>query len=171
MEELDYRISKSIYDAYKVHETPYRRLVLLLVEIFANGVITVPLNIILILFPGKARKYFLDILWLQIIDLVFCGFVKMIFKKKRPSYQETKMVGSVPTVDVYSFHSGHSSRASSLCMYALIIFPNASKIILFFIVGFIALSRILLARHTCLDVVCGLIFGCIQTKFYQFYFL
>lgn len=96
------------------------------------------------------------------IDLIAVGALKVIVRRPRPFYNNMDMKLAAPG-DAYSFPSGHTSRAAMLA----VIFAYLSSDILYYI-GFylaamtIGISRLMLGRHYCSDVVGGLLLGVIE---------
>ncbi|CEF61046.1 AT30094p [Strongyloides ratti] len=57
-----------------------------------------------------------------LIDLIIVGIIKMIFRRRRPNYnEESDQYYDAPIADKYSFPSGHTSRASMLAFLADIV--------------------------------------------------
>ncbi|KII72288.1 hypothetical protein RF11_14178 [Thelohanellus kitauei] len=163
--KADFELSKFINRLYRDNAGAYVNLFFKFWEFIGNGVFTIPFNILLIMMlPKFKNQIFIHIFHLQVIDLFVCLVVKLVFRKRRPSYQENVMIGSVPLVDEYSFHSGHTSRMASLYLFLMMEDPQMSPFVI--LVVLVSLSRIFLGRHTVIDVVFGAIFGVLQTLFY-----
>jgi presqualene diphosphate phosphatase len=93
-----------------------------------------------------------------IIDIFVVAIIKAIARRRRPSVNDDPFcIGP----DVYSFPSGHASRASLL----LVFFTCLDPFSIFFWPPLLAwwfaisISRLLLYRHHILDVVGGIVLG------------
>lgn len=105
-----------------------------------------------------------------IIDIVFIGLTKAMFRRTRPRYnrQHEMAMGTNTGADKYSFPSGHSSRAIFVsCLLTLFLATMNRSIYFKLIGGFIlnlisyitCISRLLLVRHYLSDVIVGIIYG------------
>lgn len=97
-----------------------------------------------------------------IIDLLEVGILKVAFKRPRPHHNTiTKDMRILVPVDAFSFPSGHSSRVSFLAQFACLLFPKQHLLMYSVLVwaSMVALSRCMMGRHYCSDVVGGLLLG------------
>lgn len=95
-----------------------------------------------------------------LIDIFAVAIIKAYFRRRRPvNIQHQQWITIGP--DVYSFPSGHVSRAFFIMFYFLKLYPLNGFMILLISVWAIAVSfsRILLRRHYLLDVIAGSILG------------
>lgn len=98
-----------------------------------------------------------------ITDIVFVGVLKAIFRRRRPSGNQPDMMVTIGP-DVYSFPSGHVSRACYIAYFFLRLYP----VHIFFQMPLLAwvfsvsASRILLRRHHLLDVFAGVLLGIVN---------
>lgn len=92
---------------------------------------------------------------------------KGIFKRERP--EEKWAIAT----DIYSFPSGHSSRAGAVAVTLAFAFPQYALLCLLWAV-LVALARVLLSRHYIIDVGGGLLFGIligfVLQIFFRYYF-
>uniref|UniRef100_A0A1I7TJB4 AcidPPc domain-containing protein n=1 Tax=Caenorhabditis tropicalis TaxID=1561998 RepID=A0A1I7TJB4_9PELO len=94
-------------------------------------------------------------------DLIFVAILKFYIHRDRP--QKTYSRYLEHTVDIYSFPSGHASRATMLIVMFYNWAPNFTFpfIPLPLIVG---LSRVALGRHFITDVLAGIAFGFLEGR-------
>jgi len=111
----------------------------------------------------RAKLYiFYNYLFGLILDVIFVGSLKGIFKRTRPVDNHAKDQRIVISVDKYSFPSGHAARATLMVYMTLDLFPTlktTSKILLNSWGIWVSLSRIMLGRHYVSDVLCGSFVG------------
>lgn len=97
-----------------------------------------------------------------LLDLAEVGLLKVIFRRPRPRHNSlAKDMNIIISADAYSFPSGHSSRVSFLAQFAVVFFCEQHSIIfaVFLWAFIVALSRCMMGRHYCSDVIVGLILG------------
>ena len=104
-------------------------------------------------------------------DCLVVAAVKLGVRRKRPVQNQNDMLLSASTVDLFSFPSGHSTRA---CLAALLLinqYPLNYEWDILLAVWSVAvcLSRVLLGRHHVLDVLCGYLIGALQYTFFTTY--
>lgn len=94
------------------------------------------------------------------MDLIVIVILKVSFRRSRPKHNEMDMFATV-SVDLYSFPSGHASRAGMLaCLFMLKYITSLKWNIALLIWSMIVtLSRVALGRHHLIDVVCGYLVG------------
>ena len=106
------------------------------------------------------------ILCVGVTDFLHVQLFKNIFMRLRPCW-ESDMLHQIRPLLVdcgghYGFISGHAANATAMVVfliYSLNIVNNMNKFILFGWVFLVAYSRIYLAKHYPLDVICGAFFG------------
>ncbi|CAB3400099.1 unnamed protein product [Caenorhabditis bovis] len=92
-------------------------------------------------------------------DLTLIAFLKFAFQRQRP--MECKGQFLENSVDIYSFPSGHTSRAAML-LKILHAFHSTTAIVLFPLPFIVGISRVALGRHYISDVVAGAVFGYLE---------
>ncbi|KAF1748070.1 hypothetical protein GCK72_024537 [Caenorhabditis remanei] len=94
-------------------------------------------------------------------DLIFIAVIKFYIHRDRPLKTYSKYIEY--TVDIYSFPSGHSSRAAMLIVMLYNFSPMSAVpfIPLPLIVG---LSRVALGRHYITDVLAGIVIGFMEGR-------
>lgn len=98
-----------------------------------------------------------------VIDLILVTVVKALARRRRPPGNKPDMFMAYGT-DVYSFPSGHVSRAVLITVFFSQLYPTSSfiQLLLYLWVITVAISRILLKRHYILDVVGGAFLGFLE---------
>lgn len=88
------------------------------------------------------------------------AIIKAFVRRRRPVGNKNDQWVTIGP-DVYSFPSGHVSRAFFIIFYFFKLYPLDNFIILFICIWAVAIafSRILLRRHYLLDVIAGVILG------------
>ncbi len=105
-------------------------------------------------------EYCLDLLCILILDILVVAPMKLLFRRRRPSFNQGVMPMSVSSVDIYAFPSGHASRCAALAAYFCYVPPFLLRTHLWYIWGgAVALSRILSGRHHTSDVCVGILAG------------
>lgn len=151
------------------------RIVLILIEWSMHGVPWLLISTILCLFRKflfyKNSQYynFPYILLLGIIvDLIIVGIIKIIFRRRRPKYnEESDQYYDAPIADKYSFPSGHTSRASMLTVLYFIAFRPVNLGFSMFMMMFpifLGISRVMMGRHYVSDIIGGFILGIIEAN-------
>jgi len=99
-----------------------------------------------------------------ILDICMVGLLKAITRRRRPILNNMDMFVTVGP-DVYSFPSGHATRASFLATFFIYLYPLPLPVKLPLIAWCTAvcLSRVLLRRHHLLDVSAGVFVGFLET--------
>lgn len=94
------------------------------------------------------------------IDIIAVAIIKAFVRRRRPVGNKNDQWVTIGP-DVYSFPSGHVSRAFFIMFFFSKLYPLNEFIILLLCVWAIsvAISRILLRRHHLLDVIAGCILG------------
>ena len=107
------------------------------------------------------------------LDLLVSLILKSLVRRPRPNVNQNDMVLTASVDSLYSFPSGHCTRAGMLAFFfiANIDFTVIQAMILLVWTVGIALSRVCLGRHYIMDVSCGLIIGLLQGIFIQYYWL
>lgn len=100
-----------------------------------------------------------------IIDLLIVTLVKAIVRRPRPAHNKMGDMLTV-SVDLYSFPSGHTTRAIMCAYFFMVHFSGGfivdSLVVLWGIA--VSISRILLGRHHVLDVGAGVVIGLLQYR-------
>ena len=98
-----------------------------------------------------------DVLVLLVVDIVAVAPVKLLFKRPRPPANPGAILLSVSSVDIYSFPSGHASRAVALAAH----FSCSPPVRLGWTSWalLVCLSRVVSGRHYLLDVLAGVAAG------------
>jgi len=94
------------------------------------------------------------------IDIFAVAIIKAFVRRRRPVGNKNDQWVTIGP-DVYSFPSGHVSRAFFIMFYFYNLYP-LDKILVFLICTWavaVAISRVLLRRHHLLDVIAGSIVG------------
>lgn len=97
-----------------------------------------------------------------LVDLLVIGFLKVIFRRRRPAFQNNKLLLVQVPGDQFSFPSGHTSRA-----FLLLIFSSKTGLndYIYFVCIFAivaAASRIVIGRHFFSDVTVGTLLGLLE---------
>uniref|UniRef100_A0A0K0FFC7 AT30094p (inferred by orthology to a D. melanogaster protein) n=1 Tax=Strongyloides venezuelensis TaxID=75913 RepID=A0A0K0FFC7_STRVS len=103
-----------------------------------------------------------------LVDLIIVGLIKIIFRRRRPKYnEECDQFCEAPIADKYSFPSGHTSRASMLAVLYFIVFRptnlGSSMFVMMFPI-FLGMSRVMMGRHFVSDIVGGFVLGIIEAN-------
>jgi membrane-associated phospholipid phosphatase len=111
-----------------------------------------------ILVEDPSVRLFLLILY----DAGLCGILKQIVKRPRPSFGFKRLNGEIFLLsDIYSFPSGHASRAALLACYVSKFHTSSSTLVN--LIGTwaasVCFSRIALGRHFITDVGIGALLG------------
>ncbi|EFA00398.1 polyisoprenoid diphosphate/phosphate phosphohydrolase PLPP6 [Tribolium castaneum] len=95
-----------------------------------------------------------------LIDIILIAVAKAYFRRRRPMANTDDALGQIGP-DVFSFPSGHASRAVFVAYFFINLWPLPIFCIppLLAWVTAICLSRILMNRHYILDVIGGIVFG------------
>lgn len=95
-----------------------------------------------------------------LIDVIAVATIKAFVRRRRPVGNKNDQWVTIGP-DVYSFPSGHVSRAFFILFYFFKLFPLNEFVVSFICIWAVAVasSRILLRRHHLLDVIAGSILG------------
>lgn len=127
----------------------------------------------------KKRKKIQYFIWLKrfffsglILDIVLIAISKAYFRRRRPIKNTDDALGQMGP-DVYSFPSGHASRAVFVVFFFMYLWPIS---IIFYppLLAWatsVCLSRILMNRHYILDVVAGCLLGVLEGLLISFFWL
>ncbi|GAQ87429.1 lipid phosphate phosphatase [Klebsormidium nitens] len=145
-------------------------------EMSGTGSIWIPAIIALWLapfdYPSALRALAFNLLVGFLLDLALIGSIKGLARRTRPKYNREFSV-LVP-VDVYSFPSGHASRAIFIASFlCFCIYANKGSFLtgtsaasacslVAFWAACTASSRVFLGRHYFLDVVAGCLLGILE---------
>mmetsp|Transcript_12856 Transcript_12856/g.34619 ORF Transcript_12856/g.34619 Transcript_12856/m.34619 type:complete len:219 (+) Transcript_12856:56-712(+) len=101
-------------------------------------------------------------------DLLFILAIKPVVRRRRPKYDTGKQLGSVHSVDQYSFPSGHATRAFFIAVFSTIasdrlgVGSTTLSTALLIWATAMCVSRICLGRHYIGDVLAGVVIGCLN---------
>ncbi|CAI4233295.1 unnamed protein product [Auanema sp. JU1783] len=116
-------------------------------------------------YPEDTQFHLLVMFAGLLIDLIGCGIIKLVVRRERPAENEEneEMLLAAPVADVFSFPSGHTSRATLLTTIWMTLYPNTNCLLWLLPIS-VGYSRIALGRHYILDVIGGFIFGYFSGK-------
>ncbi|RUS83072.1 hypothetical protein EGW08_009158 [Elysia chlorotica] len=149
--------------ATKESQLGHLRPLMKMLEISCHGVPWILGSLLLFAFSYKPIDVTVSVnlLGVLVFDLIVVGVLKFIFQRSRPSHNVMDMFAA-PSVDKFSFPSGHSTRAAMmglfLCRHLLSESQFWCCLVCLWSIS-VAASRILLGRHHVLDVVCGFLIG------------
>jgi len=136
-----------------------------LLEVSCGGYLWLPawLMLVWILWKRDLMEMQVNFFIGLITDIIFVGVLKAIFRRRRPAGNQPDMLGSIGP-DVYSFPSGHVSRAFYIAYFFMRLYPVhiIFQMPLLAWVFSVSASRILLRRHHLLDVFAGMLLGFIN---------
>ncbi|KAK3788200.1 hypothetical protein RRG08_016602 [Elysia crispata] len=141
------------------HLRPFMKIL----EISCHGVPWILGSLLLFAFSHKPQDVTVSVNLLGVLffDLIVVGLLKLIFRRSRPTHNVMDMFAA-PSVDKFSFPSGHSTRAAMMSWYLCAhLFPSSQfwcSLICLWSIS-VAASRVLLGRHHVFDVVCGFLIG------------
>ncbi|CAJ0583951.1 unnamed protein product, partial [Mesorhabditis spiculigera] len=101
-----------------------------------------------------------------VLDLIFCGVVKVCVQRPRPLHNRDDFRYGAPIADRFSFPSGHTTRAAMLARFLertvemTPLWNNG----MWLLVGIVALSRISMGRHHPSDVLAGVVIGILEAE-------
>lgn len=160
---LDATVSKSIHTLF---HTSIPGSLLLLLEYSADFRFSFPLALSLY-FTRVRRPYLIQFIAGLLIDLLFVGLVKSIFRRSRPHYNPN--MKPAVSVDHFSFPSGHASRVFFIASFVSLLDDFSGNCWLVLGVWAWAVltscSRVLLGRHFVLDVLAGACLGVLEAVF------
>ena len=107
-----------------------------------------------------------------ILDCILVGLVKLVVRRQRPSHNKDDMF-LTPSVDRFSFPSGHATRAALVSSFLVTKFALTPmlKVCVILWGAIVSCSRILLGRHHISDVFCGTIIGLMTYRIVEYYWL
>ncbi|XP_054275130.1 polyisoprenoid diphosphate/phosphate phosphohydrolase PLPP6-like [Macrosteles quadrilineatus] len=136
-----------------------------LLEVSCAGYVWLPVWIMLLWIVWKKELMEMQVNFFigLITDIILVGVLKAVFRRRRPAGNQPDMLGSIGP-DVYSFPSGHVSRACFIAYFFLILYPIhfIFRLPLLAWVFSVSASRILLRRHHLLDVFAGVLLGIVN---------
>ncbi|XP_006477219.2 probable lipid phosphate phosphatase beta isoform X2 [Citrus sinensis] len=160
---LDAAVSKSIHTLF---HTSIPGSLLLLLEYSADFRFSFPLALSLY-FTRVRRPYLIQFLVGLLVDLLFVGLVKSIFRRSRPLYNPD--MKPAVSVDHFSFPSGHASRVFFVASFISLLDDFSGNCWLVLGVWTWAVltscSRVLLGRHFVSDVLAGACLGVLEAAF------
>ena len=106
------------------------------------------------------------IICVGLVDFLHVELFKNVFMRLRPCWESDILphirANLVDCGGQYGFISGHASNAAAIATFFIFSFHNMSKYFKYFLwvwVLLVSYSRIYLAKHYPMDVLCGIIFG------------
>ncbi|KAK0587389.1 hypothetical protein LWI29_022067 [Acer saccharum] len=160
---LDTSLSQSLHTRFNPFIPGH---LLLLLEYSADFRLFFPVSLSLYFAPFR-RSFAIPFIAGLLIDLLFIGLVKSIFRRSRPHYNPN-MIPAV-SVDHFSFPSGHASRVFFIAAFAsfFAVFESTSWFLLFVWTWALltSVSRVFLGRHFVLDVLAGACLGVLEALF------
>lgn len=162
--EQDVRLSRHLYHAMG-SGVPHSLLMAL--EHSGNGLIWIPAAVLCVLFPNvhwHLRLFAANLLVGFILDLICVGIVKVAVRRSRPSFAGPtgEYQPIVFKADKYSFPSGHASRTVLIAMMSVTfrsMGPTYVVTCACLWACLTSMSRVLLGRHYCSDVLAGALIG------------
>lgn len=141
------------------------RPVMKLLEISFHGILWLVGTLIAFLLAHRVQdvEISVNLFLLLIFDLIVVGAVKLVFRRARPSHNNMDMFATV-SVDLFSFPSGHATRAAMVTVFFLerIKLARQYAIAAISFCVCVGLSRVLLGRHHIMDVVFGFVIGVLE---------
>lgn len=111
---------------------------------------------------AESFQILVNLLLALVIDLLIVSTLKLIFRRKRPDANSPDMFFTV-SIDIYSFPSGHATRAAlSACILLLRTPLHTYRTFITTWAIAVCLSRLLLGRHHFFDVLCGVVIGILE---------
>ncbi|KAF0758246.1 phospholipid phosphatase 6 [Aphis craccivora] len=131
-------------------------------EYSCHGIVWIACWMIFIWFAWSKSLFQMQVNFLigLFIDIIAVATIKAFVRRRRPVGNKNDQWVTIGP-DVYSFPSGHVSRAFFILFYFFKLYPLNEFMVLFLCVWAVAVafSRILLRRHHLLDVIAGSILG------------
>ena len=160
--QLDIELSEKL-SFFATKDSSSWRYLLVLLEISGHGVPWIAAAVLGVLITrGTSQQFACNMLLGLLLDLIVVGTFKVVFRRKRPIYNEKDMFATV-SVDQYSFPSGHSTRAAMVAGSIGTYVTNQTNMVLVFLWAVCgASSRVLLGRHHIFDVIFGVVIGLAQ---------
>lgn len=106
----------------------------------------------------RAKACLHALLWVGSINLLLYFIIKPLVRRQRPFVAGPGLIPCAPTLDRYSFPSGHMLHAISFAIVIITFYPTVEGIV-WPCVLLIAFSRIALGLHYSSDVAAGAAFG------------
>ncbi|GFN77554.1 presqualene diphosphate phosphatase-like [Plakobranchus ocellatus] len=156
-------------------EAPFGHLrpVMKVLEISCHGVPWILGSLLLFSLSHKPQDIVVavNLLGALLFDIVVVCILKLMFRRTRPSHNVMDMFAA-PSVDKFSFPSGHSTRAAMMGWFLCAHFFSTRQLCCFLVclwsIG-VSSSRILLGRHHVFDVICGFLIGLAAYHVYMIY--
>ncbi|XP_005104957.1 phospholipid phosphatase 6 [Aplysia californica] len=147
----------------------YLRPLMKVLEISCHGVPWILGTAVMFLCSHRSQdiEISVNLFFALMFDLIVVGVLKATFRRSRPSHNVMDMFAA-PSVDKFSFPSGHSTRAAFMALFLcnhMLSNPLYILVVCMWSLS-VSASRILLGRHHILDVVCG--FGIGVLSYYTY---
>eukprot|EP00116_Pleurobrachia_bachei_P008568 sb/3468830/ len=152
--ELDLGISRQIFD--RTSQSELLVVVFKLCEVLFSTVTLVPLTLLIIIQSGDIDRFTnsTNFLLTTLLNLVITIVVKALVARERPT--------GYPSIVLFSFPSGHASRAGVIIMTVLL--TNSTSLLGVVVCGgVVAVSRVGIGKHLVSDVVGGVVIGMLNT--------
>ena len=159
-----YSFDQRVFDVFKLHITPFRTKLMIIVSFLGSHLFLIPVNLILLAYflIRKNKHVAVRVAMIVISSVLVMSFLKTIFHRVRPG---DPLVHGITN---FSFPSGHSFM--SVAFYGLLIWmaamyiPNRKKqriaiACLLLLILAIGISRIYLRVHFATDVIAGFCMG------------
>lgn len=154
-------ISFSKYFAFSATAGPYRPMMKVL-ELSCHGIPWIMLCLYALYQTTDEvfEEVVFNLLLALFMDLIIVGFLKVLFRRKRPSYNKGDMFATI-SVDNYSFPSGHATRAYMVTWFILyhVKFAFPVRVLILIWCHCVGISRVILGRHHISDVAAGFLVG------------
>ncbi|NDV78051.1 phosphatase PAP2 family protein [Dysgonomonas sp. 511] len=139
--------------------------VMLVLSSYWNWIVVCLIIIVMIFFKGRVKNILATLFFLFSVGVsaFITNLVKFIVQRPRPihSYWDSAIHAIEKDSDSYSFFSSHSATAFAMSVFFLL-FYRVNKVygwIALVWATLVAYSRIYVAKHYPLDVICGIICG------------
>jgi len=169
---IDGWLSENVYNWYQ--GTGLGRAPLMLLEFSGHGVPWLLFSACTFAFLQESlndkvyRSVALHLLCGLVTDLLFIAVVKPLVRRQRPKYDSGKQLGSVHSIDQFSFPSGHATRCVFVAIFSTIVSDRlgvgsqALSAGLLIWACAVCASRVFLGRHYIGDVLAGIMIGCLN---------
>ncbi len=112
------------------------------------------------------RKYVMVAFAITIINIALFRFLKLVFKRTRPTYVAPPYELGYRLLDTYSFPSGHATTSFGIAYVLSHFYPILPvQIAAYSAASLIAISRIHMAEHYPSDVISGSLIGILSSAF------